>query len=206
VDEDAVTAIPVKWGNERYLCTIVTKPPALQVIAYSQNDPRWRNEIYAGDTTFGKAGCLVVSVAMMASLVYADQFLPPDVARHLRSVGAFNGAMLSHPARIPRAFERLEWGGAMHWREKPADISALRLELDRYGATICEVKWDPKGLSPEKGNQHFVIVEGLTVSGDAAIVDPWDGKRKALSASRYRLDGWDAARTLYGMRMVRPKP
>jgi len=65
------------------------------------------------------------------------------------------------------------------------------------------VKWNPSGASPEKNNQHFIVVEGLT-NGDAQIVDPWDGERKALSASRYRLPGWDVARTLYGMRMVRP--
>lgn len=201
--------IDVVWDDRRYACVPAPEPgpdpePRPQVIAYSQNDPRWAQTVYAGNTTFASAGCLVVCVAMMASLVYADEFTPPDVARHLRSVGAFNGAMLSSPARIPNAFSRLEWGGVVHWRNKPADITALRGELDRHGAAICEVKWNPSGPSPEQSNQHFIIVEGVTAAGDAAIVDPWDGKRKALSATRYRLDGWDAARTLYGIRLVRP--
>ena len=198
-------SFPVVWAGTRYTCTPAPLLPSqLKVIAYSQNDPRWKSLVYAGNTTFGKAGCLVVAVTMMASLVYADEFTPVDVARHLRDVGAFNGAMLASPARIPRAFARLEWGGVVHWRKKPADIGALRGELERHGAAICEVKWNPAGPSPEQNNQHFVIVEGLTESGDAAIVDPWDGKRKALSGTRYRLDGWDAARTLYGIRLVRP--
>jgi len=201
--------IDVVWGDARYVCVPAPEPeptpdPALRVIAYSQNDPRWKHQVYAGGTTFGTAGCLVVSVAMIASLVYADKFTPVDVARHLRSVGAFNGAMLSHPARIPAAFDRLEWGGVAHWRVKPADISALSRELATFGATICEVKWTPNGPSPEQSNQHFVVVEGLD-GDDAAIVDPWDGERKLLSESRYRLEGWDVARTLYGMRMVRAR-
>jgi hypothetical protein len=199
--------------GKRYKAEAVVEaePPAASVpapstlIAYSQNDTRWKNQIYAGSTTFGAAGCLVVSVAMMVSLAYPERIEPPEVAARLRAVGAFGGAMLAHPARISQAFERLEWGGVIHWRNKPADISALGRELDRHGATICEVKWNPNGPSPEQANQHFIIVEGL-VGNDALIVDPWDGKSKLLSTTRYRLSGWDAARTLYGIRLVRPKP
>jgi len=47
------------------------------------------------------------------------------------------------------------------------------------------------------------VVESMDAA-DAQIVDPWDGQRKALSASRYRLPGWTVSRTLYGLRMVRP--
>jgi len=191
----------------RYTCALATEPepepverPA--VVAYSQNDPRWRAQIYAGGTTFGKAGCLVVSVAMIASLVYPEPLDPPTVAAALRAVGAFDGALLSKPARIHDALDRLTWGGVLHWRAQPADLNILRREIDTYGATICEVKWNPSGASPEAGNQHFIVVDGLD-GDDALIVDPWDGKRKRLSASSYRLPGWNVARTLYGLRMVR---
>jgi hypothetical protein len=199
-------------NGARYVCAATATPPdpepptpePLRVVAYSQNDPKWKSLVYAGATTFGAAGCLVVSVTMIASLAYAERIEPPEVAARLRSVGAFGGAMLAHPARIPQAYERLEWGGVIHWRNKPADISALKTELDRYGATICEVKWNPSGPSPEQANQHFIVVEGL-VGNDALIVDPWTGKRGLLSDTRYRLPGWDVARTLYGIRLVRPK-
>jgi hypothetical protein len=201
--------IPVRWGCVDYLCTLVPEagpdpdPAPVRVTAYSQNDERWALQYYAGGVTFGKAGCLVVAVSMIASLAYAEPMLPPVVARSLRLAGAFEGALLSHPARIPVALGLLQWGGAEHWRDEPADLDKLAREIAAYGATICEVKWNPSGASPEKNNQHFIVVEGLT-NGDAQIVDPWDGERKALSESRYRLPGWDVARTLYGMRMVRP--
>lgn len=200
-----IMAVDVVWDGRQYSCTPLVEPTPehLRVVAMSQNDPQWANQIYAGGTTFAKAGCLVVSVTMIASLVYADTLTPPDVARALRDAGAFNGALLSSPSRIPVALGLLEWGGVVHWRERPADMNALASEIAAYGATICEVKWDARGEMPQSGNQHFVVVEGLDGS-DAQIVDPWDGQRKQLSESRYRLPGWSTARTLYGMRMVRP--
>jgi len=201
--------VSVIWGGARYVCTLDDEPepqptpePA-RVVAFSQRDPRWAGEAYAGNTTFAQAGCLVTCVAMIASLAYADAPLPPDVARALRNAGAFAGGFLSNPARIPAALAQLEWGGVAHWREHPADLDALTHEIAAYGATIAEVKWNPRGPMPQMGNQHFVIVEGLDGT-DAQIVDPWDGERKQLSESRYRLPGWTVARTLYGMRMVRP--
>jgi len=99
--------IPVRWGCVDYLCTLVPEagpdpdPAPVRVTAYSQNDERWALQYYAGGVTFGKAGCLVVAVSMIASLAYAEPMLPPVVARSLRLAGAFEGALLSHPARIP---------------------------------------------------------------------------------------------------------
>ena len=49
--------IDVVWAGTQWSCTPVTapdpEPSPLRVIAYSQNDPRWKNQIYAGNTTFG---------------------------------------------------------------------------------------------------------------------------------------------------------
>ena len=177
-------------------------PEPTEIVSYSQNDPRWCNLVYAGGTTFGKAGCLVCSIVMIAGLSYADAS-PPAVAERLRNVGAFVGNLLSKPARIPDAYPKLQWGGVLHYRAKPCDIEGLDKELEQYGATIAEVKWDPQGLMPQEGNQHFVVVTELTPDGDAVIVDPWDGQTKRLSTTHYRLLGWNAARTIYGLRLVR---
>lgn len=184
-----------------------------QVRTYSQRDPRYADQVYAGGLTFGAAGCLVCSIAMIASLVYEGEPLtyPPEVARRLRAAECFNGGLLSHPSRISRAFDRLWWGGALHWRNSPADLSVLAGEVERHGATICEVKFNPsKPLTYEANgrtiwNQHFVVVEAVDVDGnDAVIVDPWTGKRQMLTQSPYAKPlGWSASRALYGVRMVR---
>ena len=174
------------------------------VTVYSQNDPRWANEIYSYSMTFAKTGCLVCCVAMIVSVAYAIAPHPPAVAYHLKQVGAFVGDFLSRPSKIPDAYEYLSWGGVLHWRIAPADMGTLKRELDTYGCTIAEVKWNPSGPSPEKFNQHFVVVTELLDDGDAMIADPWDGTIKKLSQSRYRLSNWSTARTLHGLRLVRP--
>lgn len=179
------------------------EPEPVALTTWSQNDPRWKDEVYAGGMTFGRAGCLVVSVAMLASLAGTPAPTPVEVAAALRAVGAFDGALLSRPERIPQAIPQLSWGGALHWRDRAADRAVLEREIAQYGATICEVKWDPGGAPPQDGNQHFVVVTAL--EGDEAwIVDPWDGQRKRLSQSRYVLSGWGVGRAIYGVRLVRP--
>lgn len=185
------------------------EPEPATLTIWSQRDPRWANQVYAGGATFGASGCLVCAYASIASQALHPAPTPPEFAHDLRDVGAFSGALLSNPARIPLAYPALEWGGAVHWRKVPADLALLQRELSTHGPVVCEVKWNPDGPSPEQGNQHFVIVERLLrdTAGsiiDAAIADPWDGERRLLSASRYRKPGWDVARTLYGARLLHP--
>ena len=199
-------SVDLVWGGVRYVCTPETEPqPADSILVpYSQNDVRWARKIYAYSLTFSKAGCLVCCVAMVVSTVYVEMILPPEVADNLKRAGAFVGDMLSRPARIPDAYPRLSWDGVVHWRDKSADMAFLRSELNTYGCAIAEVKWNPLGASPATGNQHFVIVTSLQ-GNDALIVDPWDGERKTLSESRYRLPGWTVAKTLTGLRLVHPE-
>jgi hypothetical protein len=178
---------------------------------YSQNDPRWSQLVYAGGATFAFAGCLVCCVTMIASLAYADEITPVEVAYHLRRAKAFAGALLSHPDRISVAFNRLQWAGAVHYRDILADMGVIATEIATYGAVIVELKWNPRkpltyvDKTGAHWNQHFGVLVGVSDDAtDATLVDPWDGEMKLLSESRYRLDGWDAARTVYGLRLVRP--
>lgn len=189
-----------------FLCTRVedVQPSPSILVPFSQNDPRWRDKIYAYTLTFGKAGCLVCCVTMAISTVYAELILPTEVAANLKHAGAFIGDMLSRPSRIADAYPRMVWDGVVHWRDKPADMAFLRSELALADYAIAEVKWNPLGADPQTGNQHFVMVESL-IGDDAAIIDPWDGERKLLSESRFSLPGWNAARTITGLRLVRPK-
>lgn len=174
---------------------ILDTTPALTL--YSQRDPRWRDEIYAGGLTFGAAGCYVTCVAMMASLAgYDDE--PPEVARKLREAGIFSGALLARPDKIPGIYPRLCYDGTLRWHKVPADMEQLERELEK-GPTIIEVDFKPP---TSKFDQHFVIAEQLT-SGDEdlVIVDPWDGTRTQL-LQRYAQDHWNLGRALYGMRLL----
>ena len=199
-----MNSLDLVLNGTRYVCTLITEQPAPStIIAFSQNDPLWRDQRYAHSFTFGKAGCLVVCVTMMVSTVYAEHILPTEVATSLNSAGAFVGDLLSRPSRIPDAYPRLSWDGVVHFRDKPADMAFIQSELLK-APLISEVAWNPLGASPATGNQHFVVI--LSINGDdAEIIDPWDGERKTLSASRYSLPGWTAARTITGLRLVRPK-
>jgi hypothetical protein len=174
---------------------------AKRPVAYSQNDSRWAGLEYAGGSTFSQNGCLACSVPMVLSLYYDPAPTPPEVAAALRSVEAFNGNLLSSPSRIPKAYPLVEWGGAIHWRTCPADLAFLAREIELYGAVIIELKWNPRGPLPQRGNQHFAVL--VEVGGDdATVIDPWDGETKKLSESRYCLAGWSPARTIYGARLL----
>lgn len=176
---------------------------ASQMVLYSQRDPRWRDEVYAGNLTLGQAGCYVTCVAMIASLAGSDD-TPPVTAGKLRRARCFSGTYLSRPDRIAQAYPALIWGGALDWRSAAADLERLQVELAR-GPVIVEVEFRPGGAAPP-ADQHFVVVESFTGDGaDLHIADPWDGTRTRL-LERYALDHWDLARAVYGVRLLRVGP
>lgn len=168
------------------------------VTLFSQRDPRWRDEVYAGGLTFSQAGCYVTCVTMIVSLAGYDDD-PPEVARKLREAGIFSGALLAHPNKIPEIYPRLGYAGTVRWHKVPADMERFGKELEK-GPAIIEVDFRPPTA---KFDQHFVVAEQLTVTGkDLVIADPWDGTRTKL-LERYAKDDWDLARALYGMRLLR---
>ena len=174
---------------------------------YSQNDPQWKDLVYAGGTSFGSAGCFVVCVAMLAQASEPDALLtPPEVAWSLRNAGAFQGNLLSNPQYIPSAFpnltiDSLETRGAIHYRDKAADMEYIAAELVN-GPLIAEVAFDPHKRPQE--SQHFVLIVSVDLEADTAMIaDPWDGELKELTTSRYALPGWKASRIITGLRLVR---
>ena len=165
---------------------------------YSQRDPRWRNEVYAGGLTFGAAGCYVTCVSMLATLAgYEDT--PPQTATKLRMADCFIGGMLLYPDRISQAYPLLGYDGTLNWRRLPADIIRLRREVED-SPVIIEVEFRPGGAIPPD-DQHFVILESFD-GDDAIVVDPWDGTRTHL-LQRYALANWDLARAIYGARLLK---
>ena len=184
--------------------SIVRTQPARSMSAYSQRDPRWLYDEYAGGGTFGENGCYTVAVAIILSPCYDDE--PPEVARKLREAGAYTGALLDHPERIPEAYPEFGYygptdvskDGPLRWHSSPADIERLAAELE-HGPLIAEADFQPGGSF----NQHFFVVEGFTPKeDDLLIIDPWDGTYTRL-LERYGRENWDLARAIYGLRLLR---
>jgi hypothetical protein len=177
-----------------------TQPTIRPITPYSQNDPRWKNQTYHADATFGQYGCLVCCIAMIASQAY--DLTPPQIATELRAVGAFQGRLLTRPDRIPTALPKLEYASHTHYRTVAADIPAIAREIRTYRATIAELKSNPHGPMPQTGNQHFVVITHIDPQ-EATILDPVDGQEKPLSTSPYVLPGWTPSRAIYGIRRLR---
>jgi hypothetical protein len=79
---------------------------------YSQRDPSWRNDVFAGGLRFETDGCYVCAVADVLSLAgYNDR--PPEVAEKLRDAKCFNGAYLSWPDQIPVAYPKTLYYGTL---------------------------------------------------------------------------------------------
>ena len=176
--------------------------PSVVMTAYSQKDPRWRNIVFAGGKTLGAAGCYVTCVAMIASLAgYEDT--PPEVAAKLREVGAFTGALLSYPQRIPEAYPLLRYDDTHDWsdhRVTQDDLAIVQDELN-VGPVIMEVDFVPR---TSKRDQHFVVAEMFTMDGDLVITDAIDSadtrllERYAVEDDDYTLNRW-----IYGLRLLR---
>lgn len=200
--------ISLVWDGQAYVCTPVTETPPPQeqeVIAYSQNDPQWANQEYASGFTFARYGCLVTCIAMITATHLREDHNPLVTAEKLRNANAFVGGMLGRPSQIPVAIPSLTWQGVQHWRTVPADIAQLANMVNQHGPTTIEVKWNPYGESPEKGNQHFVLATRV-IGDNVEIVDAWDGKTYMITETRYaKPRNWSASRAIHGVRMVWPK-
>ncbi|MBN1815373.1 MAG: hypothetical protein JXA14_26310 [Anaerolineae bacterium] len=172
------------------------RPP---MALYSQNDPRWKNLVYAGGSTFGQAGCYVVAVAMIASLAGSVED-PPRVAEELVRAGCFEGNLLTKPENIPLAYPGLRYDGSYRWHTEAADMSVVWEELAR-SPIIVEVDFKPGGGF----NQHFVVAEAWNEeTAGIQIADPWDGRRKELPAAYSPVyGGWSLERAIYGLRLLR---
>lgn len=208
--------VEMSWNDVRYVCNLVSEPvlpvpasPADKLTLYSQRNPLWAGLSYAAGITFSAAGCLVVALAMLVTLVYNERIEPPEVAKRLRDAYCFIGSLLSRPSQIPIAFPRLKWDGVLHYRDKPADMAVVAREVAENGAVIAEVAFDrarPVYLrlnGIDYWNQHFVLVTRV-VGSDVEIADPWTGELVMLTGSRYFKAGWpkEASRAITGLRLV----
>jgi len=172
---------------------------------YSQSDKRWADFEYAPNYTMRGAGCLITSIAMIGSLYYGEGITPLSVAQVLKDAGAFDGGMLARPEVLSVVWPRLVYAGRADWHGVPADLGALRDELDHSGATVILVKYNAHRPDPIADNTHFVVLTDITLHG-AQIVDSFDGQIKDLLDTQYALTGWLPSRAIYGVRRYRITP
>jgi hypothetical protein len=192
VEETARAALFESWVER-----LEGKAPPL-LGNYSQRDPIWRNEIFAGNLRFETDGCYVCAVADIVAM--AGYSSPPDrVADALGVANCFNGANLSYPERIPNAYSNLRYDGTLQWHLGPANMTRIWDELEK-GPVIAEVDFQWK---TQVQNQHFVVlVEPTEDKSDIWIHDPWCGARVRL-LQMYAGEHWDLARAIYGLRLLR---
>lgn len=203
-------AASLAYGNEEeakriaFLNTLIeqmkgeTPPGTPQLGNYSQRDPLWRNDVFAGGLRFETDGCYVCAYADIVALAGHDD-LPKEVACKLRYSGCFNGANLSYPQHIPPSYGNLRYDGTHQWHHGPANMDLIWRELDK-GPVIAEVDFQWKS---QVQNQHFVVlVRPTDDKGDIWIHDPWDGSYVRLM-QKYAAEHWDLSRTIYGLRLLR---
>lgn len=199
----------IRMGDYDLMCShILPQPHGLGVVipadfgmkVFAQNATLWAGLEYAPGFTFRRYGCLGCAYAMIASRAYYD-VEPPGFMAALTRIGAIHGGYIDRPSRIPKAYDKLEWGGVIHWRDKPADIEFLRRELLLHGPVVVEIAYHPERPVLPK-NQHFLML--LAVSDNSAtVVDPIGGGVGELVGGRYTLPGWTPARAITGCRLLR---
>jgi len=183
---------------------------------FSQRDPRWRNDEFAGGLRFETDGCYVCAVANILWYAgYSDE--PPVVAKALRDAGCFSGAMLSRPHLIPTAYPGVQYNGPMdvsrdgplRWHDGDADMERVFAELEK-GPVIAEIDFQWR---TQTFNQHFVVLVEPTDDKrdiwindprDIWINDPWDGSVVRL-LQKYAGEYWKLERAVYGLRLLQPR-
>lgn len=162
-------------------------PGLLVVPYYSQNDPRWKDDLLGySQTTIGGFGCLVTGVA--AYMTYLGFYeTPGSLNKRLKENGGFTG-------------NRYYWQmpDVLYGVKKPEDFyfsggagfeMKLDLILDDERPALAMVDFIPGG----EFNQHWVLILGK-INGVYYLLDTWDGTVQALGAKYkkiFRIVGYE---------------
>jgi hypothetical protein len=129
---------------------------------YSQQDPRWKNEILGTKGTIGLYGCTITCLGYFADLT------PSQVNAAMKKAGAYSDGNLVDWVKIHSAIPSL----TSEVRSKIYDNSVVLGAIQKYGGCLVEVKATPIGGT---GN-HWVVF-----TGDGKSQDPWTGKERPTS-------------------------
>lgn len=139
-----------------------------ELTVFSQMDPKWKNTLLgaANDSTIGKFGCLLTSMAMVASR-YGFEDTPESLNDKMKAAGGFQGAYVI-PAIMPQAVPGIVYRDYIQCRDQPAPLSQIDAYLAAGKPVIVEVDY-----SPAQGMQNHWIVLYARKDGDYLIRDPW---------------------------------
>jgi hypothetical protein len=184
VAESAVLPVEVawdgKWNEDAYTASVTTSNRCeVTVTAYAQNDSRWANKKYdhltAGDTTIGRWGCALTSLAM--ALTFAGHTVAPDSLNAFMIANeGFDASAVSWLATVP-SFS----SGGLEWVDLPRTNSPAEL-----ATAVCSgnpvIVYVPSLVTTRQDGtpgSHFVLVTGgpreatdSTSLGEFSIVDP----------------------------------
>lgn len=140
---------------------------AFDLIRYSQQDPRWKNDhLGKGRGSLGNLGCAVSSVAMYTS-GWGFIETPGSLNQKLKSVGGFVGQAIVWSA-ITRLYPQIRCTALTLCEASPAPIDNIDESLAGGQPVIVEVDFSPAG-----GLQtHWVLIH-QKLGKDYLMLDPW---------------------------------
>lgn len=162
-----------------------------EIMAYSQRDERWRNDLMM-TVTIGGYGCAMTCCAMLASQ-FDPNITPQTLNKFLRNNGGYTSDNRIYWSKVSELIPQLKYETYVKWTYTPADVDFVLSEIDKQ-PVILQVDFKPQTVYPD---MHFVLAIAHNTS-DIEIIDPWDGSKTKL-LERYALDNWDLKRAIYSI-------
>lgn len=161
-----------------------------QIVAYSQRDDRWKNDIMV-TATIGGQGCAITACAMLGSQ-YNTLITPKSFNAFLKNNNGYTPDNCVYWAKLGEIVPELKFTDYYKWQDIKANLPLVLEELAKH-PVILQVDFRPGG----ELDTHFVLA--LSSDGkDVDIIDPWDGAKTKL-LQRYAKDDWDLERAVYAM-------
>ena len=141
----------------------ILKSDTLELVYYSQTDPRWESAIYGGDNVIGVFGCGPTTLAMVASTLTDNEVTPPAAAKWALDNGHFANNSGSYHSIIPK--------GAQHYglTSKNLGSPTKKTILNELTSGNLVVVLMDRGLFTSQG--HFIILRGVTAEGKILLAD-----------------------------------
>lgn len=164
-----------KEANEKETDETILHSDTIDLVYYSQNDSRWKTEIYGGDNIIGVFGCGPTTLAMVVSSLTENEVTPETTAKWAFDNGHFCNNSGSYHSIIPKGAQN--YGLVSKSLKNPTKETIVQ-ELS--SGKLVVVLMD-RGLFTSQG--HFIILRGVTSKGKVLIADsqspensnqPWD--------------------------------